>query len=74
MSLIAELKRRKVFRVAVGYLIGGWLLIQVVETIFPAFGLDDAAFRMLVIALAIGLVPVVITDAWRGPRRSDVLY
>ncbi len=48
---------------AAGYLIGAWLLIQIVETIFPAFGLDDAAFRMLVVALAIGLVPVVIL-AW----------
>lgn len=48
---------------AAGYLIGAWLLIQVVETIFPAFGLDDAAFRMLVVALGIGLVPVVIL-AW----------
>jgi formylglycine-generating enzyme required for sulfatase activity/pimeloyl-ACP methyl ester carboxylesterase len=63
MSLIAELKRRNVFRVGVAYAIVSWLLIQVVETIFPAFGLDDAAFRMLVIALAIGLVPVVIL-AW----------
>jgi len=60
MSLVSELKRRKVFRVALGYVIAAWALIQVVETIFPAFGLDDAAFRMLVIALAIGLVPAVI--------------
>jgi formylglycine-generating enzyme required for sulfatase activity len=63
MSLIGEIKRRKVFRAAGAYLFGAWLLIQVVETIFPAFGLDDAAFRMLVVALAIGLVPVVIL-AW----------
>ena len=63
MSLIAELKRRKVFRVAAGYVIFAWVLIQVVETIFPAFGLDDAAFRMLVIILVIGLVPSVIL-AW----------
>ena len=63
MSLVGELKRRKVFRVAAGYVIFSWVLIQVVETIFPAFGLDDAAFRMLVIILAIGLVPTVIM-AW----------
>ena len=63
MSFIAELKRRKVFRVAVGYVVAAWLLIQVVETVFPAFGLDDESFRTLVIALAIGLIPVVIL-AW----------
>ncbi len=60
MSLIGELQRRKVFRVAVGYILFAWILIQVVETIFPAFGLDEAAFRMLVVILAIGFIPTVI--------------
>ncbi len=60
MSLFSELKRRKVLRVAGGYTVVAWVLIQVVDTIFPAFGLDDAAFRMLVIALAVGLIPTVI--------------
>lgn len=60
MSLLGELKRRKVFRVAAGYIISAWVIIQVVETIFPAFGLDTSAFRMLVIILVIGLVPTVI--------------
>ena len=63
MSLFNELKRRKVFRVAAGYVVSAWVLIQVVETIFPAFGLDDAAFRLLVIAVAIGFIPAVIL-AW----------
>ena len=63
MSFIAELKRRKVFRVAAAYLVAAWLLIQIVETVFPAFGLDNASFRILVIALAIGIVPVVVL-AW----------
>ena len=63
MSFFADLKRRKVFRVAAAYVIASWLLIQVVETIFPAFGFGDAAIRILVVVLAIGLVPVVII-AW----------
>jgi formylglycine-generating enzyme required for sulfatase activity/dienelactone hydrolase len=63
MSFVSELKRRKVFRVSAAYIVSAWLVIQVVETIFPAFGLDDAAFRTLVIILAIGFVPAVIL-AW----------
>lgn len=63
MSLLDELQRRKVFRVATGYVIVAWVLLQVVDTIFPAFGLDAAAFRMLVITLVIGLIPTVIL-AW----------
>ena len=54
MTLLADLERRKVFRVAAAYTIAAWLIVQVVETVFPAFGLDDAAFRILVIALVIG--------------------
>ena len=33
MNLIAELKRRKVFRVGAAYLVVGWVLIQVAATI-----------------------------------------
>jgi len=60
MSFFADLKRRRVFRVVAAYLIASWLIIQVVETIFPAFGFGDAAVRTVVIVLAIGMVPVVV--------------
>ena len=36
MSLIAELKRRNVFRVGVAYAIVAWLLIEVASVILPA--------------------------------------
>ncbi len=62
-SFFADLKRRNVFRVAAGYLVAGWLVVQVVETIFPAFGFGDAAVRIVVIVLGIGFVPVLIL-AW----------
>ena len=45
MSFFADLKRRNVFRVAAGYVVAGWLVAQVVETIFPAFGFGDAVAR-----------------------------
>ncbi len=60
MSLIAELKRRNVLRVTAAYVVVAWLVIQVVETIFPAFGFGDTAVRAVVIVLAIGLVPVLV--------------
>jgi TolB-like protein/Flp pilus assembly protein TadD len=63
MSLFAELKRRNVIRVSVAYVVAAWLVIQVVETLFPVFGLSDAAIRMVVIVLAIGLLPVMVF-AW----------
>ena len=63
MSFFAELKRRNVLRVAVAYVVAAWLVIQVVETIFPAFGFSDSAIRIVVIVFAIGLLPALIL-AW----------
>jgi TolB-like protein/Tfp pilus assembly protein PilF len=60
MSLISELKNRNVFRVAAAYIFGAWLVIQVIETIFPAFGFGDSAIRFVVIVFAIGLIPVLV--------------
>ena len=63
MSLISELKRRNVLRVAAAYIVTAWLIIQVVETIFPIYGFSDAAIRYVITGLAVGLVPVLIL-AW----------
>lgn len=60
MSFLRELRRRHVLRVTVAYLAAAWLLIQVVETLFPVFGLPEAAIRAAVIVLAIGLAPAII--------------
>ena len=49
MSLFNELKRRNVFRVAIAYLAGAWLLTEVAGTLFPAFGIPDWAFRFVVL-------------------------
>ena len=63
MQLLTELKRRNVFRVAAAYIVSAWLIIQVVETVFPPFGFGDNAIRAVVITLGIGLVPALIL-AW----------
>jgi TolB-like protein len=63
MKLFSELRRRNVLRIAAAYVAVSWLLIQVVETLFPVFGLSDAAIRGVVIVLAIGFVPAVVV-AW----------
>lgn len=78
MSLLAELKRRNVLRVAAAYLVVAWLVIQVVETILPSFGFGDAVVRVVTLIAAIGLVPTVVL-AWvfevtpQGIRRDKDL-
>jgi adenylate cyclase len=63
VSLYEELKRRNVLRVGTAYIVSAWLIIQVVETLFPAFGFGAAALRNITIALAVGFVPTVVL-AW----------
>jgi TolB-like protein len=60
LSLFAELKRRNVVRVVLAYLAGAWLLIQIGDTVFPAYGAPDSALTVLITLLVIGLIPVVV--------------
>jgi adenylate cyclase len=60
LSFVNELKRRNVFRVAIAYLAGAWLLTEVAGTLFPAFGIPDWGVRFVVIVLALGFVPALI--------------
>ena len=72
MSFYNELKRRNVFRVAIAYLAGAWLLIEVAGTLFPAFGVPDWAVRFVVIVLALGFLPALIIS-WAYELTSEGL-
>jgi TolB-like protein len=63
MAVIAELRRRNVFRVAAAYVVSAWLIVQVADTLAPAFELDSWVVRVTVLVLAIGFVPAVVL-AW----------
>ena len=60
MSLIAELRRRNVFRVAAAYLVVGWLLTEVLTTILPELGAPEWTSRAVILIFAFGFVPAVI--------------
>ena len=60
MSLIVELKRRNVFRVAAAYLVVGWLLTEVLTTILPTLGAPDWISRAIILIFAFGFIPTVI--------------
>ena len=62
MSLITELQRRNVVRVAMAYVALAWLIVQVLDSLAPLFGISDAAARLIVILMAIGLVPVLVVS------------
>ncbi len=59
MSLLAELRRRNVIRVAALYLVTAWLLVQVAGTLLPVIEAPRWVMRALVGFLALGFVPVL---------------
>jgi TolB-like protein/Tfp pilus assembly protein PilF len=63
MTFLAELRKRKVFQVAIGYLAVAWLLVQVTATILPAFDLPVWALRFVVLLFALGF-PIAVLMAW----------
>ncbi len=63
MQIFQELRRRKVFRTALAYALVAWIIVQVAETLFPAFGVPDSILRGLVILLFVGL-PVAVLFSW----------
>lgn len=63
MSIVQELRRRNVFRVAVVYLSAAWLLVEIAETLFPIYGLSDGSVRLVVTLLSIGF-PLVLVFSW----------
>ena len=60
MSLWSELRRRNVIRMAGLYLVGAWLIVQVAETLLPAFDVPGWVLRALIILLAIGFIPALV--------------
>jgi tetratricopeptide (TPR) repeat protein len=63
MSLVNELKRRKVFRVAAVYAASGFAILEGADLLTSGLGLPDAALRLLTILVVVGL-PIALALAW----------
>ncbi|MGD2217979.1 MAG: tetratricopeptide repeat protein [Gemmatimonadales bacterium] len=62
-SFLAELKRRKVVRVAVVYVVAGLLVVEAANNFFPALNLAPWTVT-LVVALTILGLPIALVLAW----------
>ena len=75
-TFLTELKRRKVYRVAVAYAIVAWLLIQAASILFPTFEAPPWVMKVFVTAVLLGF-PVALILAWAfeltpgGIRRAE---
>ena len=72
MGLVAELRRRNVFRVAIAYLVVAWLILQVGDTLAPALHLDEWVNTVLAFFLILGF-PVALVFAWAFEITPDGL-
>src|SRR5213594_1407561 len=62
-SFFSELKRRRVYTVAVAYVVVAWLFIQVATQVFPFFSIPNWVVRLIVLLTIIGF-PIAVVCAW----------
>lgn len=62
-GFIAELKRRRVFRVIALYAIVGWIVIEVSSTVLPGLNLPEWAPTLVIVLVALGF-PIAVVMAW----------
>jgi TolB-like protein len=58
-----ELKRRKVYTIAVAYVVVGWLLLQVADVVLPIYDTPDWVLRTFTTLLFLGF-PIALVLAW----------
>jgi TolB-like protein/Flp pilus assembly protein TadD len=62
-SFFRELKRRNVYKVAAGYAVVGWLVVQIASTLLPTFHAPEGLLQGFVIIVALGF-PIALIIAW----------
>src|SRR5881296_2524146 len=62
-GFLEEVKRRKVYRVAVAYIIAAGGIIQLSSAAFPAWELPNWSLRLVIVLLLIGF-PIALILAW----------
>src|SRR6266705_485414 len=76
-TLLSELKRRNVYKVAVAYAVVGWVIAQIATQIFPFLEIPNWVVRLIIVLIAIGF-PIALVIAWafeatpEGIKRTEV--
>ena len=62
-DFLAELKRRKVYSVAIAYVVAGWALAQGIAQVFPVFDIPNWVVRLIVLIIVLGF-PIALCLSW----------
>src|SRR6266516_7140460 len=71
-SFFRELKQRKVYRVALGYAVVAWLVIQISATVMPAYHAPEWILPVFITMIALGF-PVALVLAWAFELKGGVI-
>ena len=63
VSFFGELRRRNVLKVGAAYIVVAWLLIQIVDIVFPAIAFPAWTVTSVTLVLVLGF-PVAVLLAW----------
>ena len=63
MSILAELRRRNVFKVGAAYAIVAWLLVQVADVVLPALQAPEWTISFITVLFILGF-PITLIMAW----------
>src|SRR4029079_1077843 len=63
VTLLAELKRRNIYRVGAAYAVVGWVLLQFVANVAPILDLPPWVARTVLLLIIVGF-PVALIFAW----------
>jgi TolB-like protein/Tfp pilus assembly protein PilF len=75
-NFFSELKRRKVYRVAVAYAVVAWLVIQIATQTFPFLEIPNWIVRFIIVLVVLGF-PVALLLSWafditpQGIKRTE---
>jgi TolB-like protein/cytochrome c-type biogenesis protein CcmH/NrfG len=76
LKLFKELQRRNVIRVAIGYIVSSWLLLQIADLVLDIIGSPGWVLRTIALLFALGF-PIVVFFSWayevtpEGVRRES---
>ena len=69
-SFLTGLREHRVYRVALGYAVGAWIILQVAAIVLPGFAASPWVLRGLMILLALGFGAALLVG-WGYDRRAS---
>src|SRR3982751_6688620 len=71
-TFVQELKNRRVYRVAIAYLVGGSAIVQLAGSVLPIFHAPEWAQQLFVVLVAL-CFPIALVFAWTFDLRAGAI-